>query len=467
MALRTKQPLVEKSEKAQKLPVSVRAYAPGYAGAFFIVLFFSTLLLYFGFLVLSLATAVIAVLFIPVIGLTDTIVFDGRRLIRTGILPKIWFRMNGIRTSLKLRNIEQIDTAIVGTFKRGGRVRFLHRTTVFGDGTAMIFAGSGNRYREMSKALFTKVNSDLLDSRSLELAKYSIAPQEALRIAADLKIPASDVLESSLRSKEKFKNISTDGLDPRLSDTSKAEMLQNAANKLSVSGFLVRAVEAFRRALLSQPTNAVLLYDFARCLHTLAFVRKNVQLEHRAAAALRLAEMRAGADTELLERIAETYQQFGYSRRAANAYHTVIDTIGDCFRSLIGLAELALDEGKLAHVVHNFSAANRVAGSAAMRRWTNAEADYFAKLSEDDEYMELEISRMNLLERLDRWRRTALRLALYSLPMIAAGTLFDELLLSDAGWLVSSVGFATWVAMNIGVKMLSSRIPYELVENEK
>jgi hypothetical protein len=118
-------------------------------------------------------------------------------------------------------------------------------------------------------------------------------------------------------------------------------------------------------------------------------------------------------------------------------------------------------------VVHNFAAANRIAGSAALRRWTNAEADYFARLSEDEDYMELEISRMNLLTRLDGWRRTALRVALYSLPMIAAGTFFEEHLIAQAGWLVSSIGLLSWVGMNIGIRMFSSRIPYDMVESEK
>jgi tetratricopeptide (TPR) repeat protein len=459
--------LSEKSAKAQKLPVSVRAYAPGYAGAVLIILFFAALLLYLGFLYLSAVAASTALLVIPFLALTDKFVFDGRRLIRTGLLPKLWFRLNGLRPSVKLRNIEQIDTAIVGTFKRGGRVRFMHRTTVFGNAPPIVFAGSGHRFREMSEALFSRVDPRVLDARSLELAKFSTTPREALRIAADLKIPASDVLEGSLRNNSLLKSAAANGLDPRLSEISQAEMLRNAANKLCASGFLVRAYEAFRRALHLQPGNPGLLFEFSRCMHLLAFVRRNKRFERRAAAALRLAERRAGGDTELLERIAETYRQFGYSRRAAAAYRTVIETIGDAFRSLVGLAELALDEGKLAHVVHNFSAANRIATTAAQRRWTNAEADYFARLSEDEEYMELEISRLNLLEKLDRWRRIALRLALYSLPLIAAGTAFDDALVADAGWLVSSTGFLTWAGMNIGIKMLSSRIPYDLVANEK
>jgi tetratricopeptide (TPR) repeat protein len=449
-----------------RLPVSVRAHAPGYAGAVFIGLFISAFLLYVGFWVVSLISVGISLIAIPFLTFTDKIVFDGKRLVRTGLLPKLWFRLNGLRSSIKLRNIEQIDTAIVGTFKRGGRVRFLHKTSVFGNAPQIVFAGSGGKYRRMTAELFSSIDSKLLDLRSLELLNFSTEPHEAVRIANELKIPASDVLETSLAGRTVNKPVVFEGLDPRLSDASKADLLRDAANRLSGAGLLIRAIEAFRRALRFQPTNGRLLFEFSRCLHLLAFVRRNRRFELRAAAALRLAERRASGDTDLLERIAESYRHLGYTRRAAGAYQAVIDKIGDAFRSLIGLAEVALDQGKLAHVVHNFSAANRVASTSALKRWTNAEAEYFARLNDDEEYMELEVSRLNLLEKLDRWRKTAFRIALYSLPLIAFGALFGDSLIAEAGWLVSSIGFLAWVGMNIGIKMLSPRIPYDLVEDK-
>ena len=467
MTERKKRSRKDEHQADVSLPVSIRAHAPGYAGATFLTLFAAAFLLYLEYPLVSLAIALTSITLIPFLAFTDRIVFDGRRLIRTGLLPKTWYRLNGLRTSIKLRSIEQIDTAIVGSFKRGGRVRFLHRTTVFGNAPSLIFAGSGARYRKMVATLFAYLDPALLDIRSYELSRFNVTPQEAVRAAAELNIPPSDVLETSLRSRPIPNNILIGRHDPRLTEGSNSELLRAAANKLATAGLLVRALEAFRRALHSQPKNARLLFEFSRCLHLLAFVRRNERFEHRAAAALRLAEKRADGDTDLLQRIAESYRQFGYTRRAANAYRAVIDRIGDGFRSLIGLAELALDEGKLAHVVHNFSAANRVATTAAMRRWTSAEADYFTRLSGDDEYMELELSRMNLLEKLDRWRRTAFRIGLYSLPLAAFGSFFGDELIAEAGWLVSSIGFLTWVGMNIGLRMLSPRIPYELVESEK
>jgi hypothetical protein len=199
----------------------------------------------------------------------------------------------------------------------------MHRTTVFGNAPALVFAGSGHGFRRMCAALFSRLDAKILDARSLELARHSTAPGEALRAALELKIPASDVLEHSLRTNKFRSPAGHDTVDPRLSDASRAELLRSTANKLSASGFLVRAAEAFRRALHLQPGNAALLFEFSRSLHLLAFVRRNKRLERRAAAALRLAERRAGGDVELLERIAETYRQFGYSRRAARAYRNV------------------------------------------------------------------------------------------------------------------------------------------------
>jgi hypothetical protein len=182
---------------------------------------------------------------------------------------------------------------------------------------------------------------------------------------------------------------------------------------------------------------------------------------------LRLAERRAAGDAELLERIGETYRQFGYSQRAANAYQAALERLGECFRALIGQAELALDQGKLAHVVHNFSAANMATRNAALKRWTRSEADYFSRLNDDENYMELEVSRMNLLDKLARWRGSAFRIALYSIPLIAAGVIFEEPLVTDAGWLVSAICLVGWAVMSITSKMLSPRIPYELVEEDR
>ena len=450
---------------AIRLPVSIRSHAPSYLATSATLSFFSTLTFYLQFDLVGTLIFAIAWAVIPILAFTDTIVFDGRRLIRTGPVPRLWARVLGLRTAIRLRSIEQVDTAMSGSLQRGGRVRFFYRTTVFGGETKIVFGGSGRKYRSMVRALFRSVDPSILDIRSFELMKYASDPKEAVHAADRFGIPASDVLEASLRRQDRRK--SAELADHKPAGEIDAETLRSVANRLRMSGVLVRAVEAYRRALRFEPRNASLLFEFSRCLQTLGFVRRDHALEHRAAATLRLAEKTAAGDHELLERIAETYRQFGYTRRAANAYQAVVDRIGDAFRSLIGLAELALDDGRLAHVVHNFSAANRIASTSALRRWTKAEADYFSHLSEDDEYMELEVSRLNLLERLNRWRVATFRVAIYSFPLIAFGYVFDEPLLADAGWLVASVGLIIWTGINISIRIFASRIPYEMVKEDQ
>ena len=447
-----------------RLPVSIRAYAPGYAAASLLLTFFAVLSLYLAFNVTAGVMITLAIVVVPVLAFTDRIVFDGKRLIRTGILPRIWFRLNGLRGWMKLRNVEQVDTITVGSFRRGGRIRFMHRTSIFGNGPPMVFSGAGKKYRRMIRGLLPKLETHLLDCKSLDLRNYLVEPHEVNRSAVALKIPRADVLERLIRERPTRSKYPTQA--PGSAASVRADQLILTANQLRVSGSLIRAMEAFRRALLSEPRDPWLLFDYSRCIFSLSKVDKDARLGRRAAAALRLAERRASGDAELLERIGETYRQFGFSRRAANAYQAALERLGECFRALIGLAELALDQGKLAHVVHNFSAANGATRNAALKRWTRSEADYFSRLSDDDNYMELELSRMNLLDKLARWRNSAFRIAFYSFPLIAAGVIFEEPLLTDAGWLVSAISLVAWAVMNIVFKMLTPRIPYDLVEGD-
>src|SRR4029079_17905192 len=98
--------MIKREGIRSRLPVSVRAHAPGYAGAVFLGSFISALILYIGFWPVSLGCFAISIFLIPFLAFTDCIVFDGKRLVRTGLLPKLWFRLNGLRPSIKLRNIE-------------------------------------------------------------------------------------------------------------------------------------------------------------------------------------------------------------------------------------------------------------------------------------------------------------------------------------------------------------------------
>ena len=139
---------------------------------------------------------------------------------------------------------------------------------------------------------------------------------------------------------------------------------------------------------------------------------------------------------------------------------------GHHFRAARGLAEAALRAGKIAHVIHHFAAAGRVAETPALRRWSRGEADYFARLNADEEYMEMEVSRVNLLETIERSRRTALRIALLAFPSVFVGVFFEDELIANIGWAVTTVALLIWTGMVITARMLSRRIPYELVTED-
>ena len=161
---------------------------------------------------------------------------------------------------------------------------------------------------------------------------------------------------------------------------------------------------------------------------------RDAKLEHKAIAALRLSERYAGDDGDLLARLGECYFQIGEFQRAGNVFHRVRDRLAENFRAARGLAEMALREGKIAHVIHHFTAASRIAETPALRRWTKGEAEYFSRLNSDDEYMEMEISRVNLLETFENSKKTALRIASLASPAVIAGLLLDDDLIANIGW---------------------------------
>jgi len=76
--------------------------------------------------------------------------------------------------------------------------------------------------------------------------------------------------------------------------------------------------------------------------------------------------------------------------------------------------------------------------------------------------MEMEVSRVNLLDSLDRGKKTSLRIALFALPWILIGLFLDQYLIVNLGWAVSCVSFLIWVGMIMSRNILSARIPLDV-----
>ncbi|MFN0278331.1 MAG: tetratricopeptide repeat protein [Pyrinomonadaceae bacterium] len=451
--------------------ISIRVSPQSYFTALLLGTFFSAFLFYLEMDLPGIILFGLSWIMIPFFAFGDHINFDGKRLVRTGIVPRIWSWFNASRRRLKLTDIEQVETQAVRTIKRGDNVYYRYRTIIRGKGLSVAIASgaSGNNedYRRFIQTILPRLSENLLDNRSMELRDHLADPKETLMRAEFSRIPAEDVLEGSLKNSRKlgkYKKQHFESLE--LFEDEKADDLRSLANELRLSGYLLQALEAFRRALILKPSDARLLFEFARCLHSFAGMKHDNKLERRALAALRLSERRGADDGELLVRLGEWYFQIGNWSRAGNVFRDAIERIGENFRTARGLAEIALREGKIAHVIHHFSTANRIAETPSLRRWSKSETDYFSHLNSDDEYMELEISRVNLLEGVERSKKTALRIAFFGFPLIITGVVLDDNLIANIGWAVSAVSLVVWAGLIMSVQILAQRIPYEMVETD-
>ena len=323
----------------------------------------------------------------------------------------------------------------------------------------MTIASGGDDYRRMIQAVLPRLPENALDIRSLELSHYLKDPKETLMKAEFARLPSNEMAATSIRSAR----AGAAALAGSVGDE-RAEDLQDLANELRVAGYLPRALEAFRRALRLKPMNGKLLFEFARCLHAYSLIERDTKLERRSIAATRLAERRLTHDADMLARVGEFYASLGQYRRSGALYQRVVETVGDHFRALRGMAEMALSDGKIAHVIHNFAAADRAAETPALRRWARNEAEYFSNLNSNDEYMEMEISRVNLLDGLERSKRTALRISSIAFPAVVVGLLFEDELITNIGWAVSTVSLVIWAGLILAARMFARRIPFELVD---
>lgn len=444
--------------------ITIRVSPNNYFIALFLATFFTGLLVYLERDWLALTLFAAAWILIPFFLWTDRIEFAGKKIWRTGVLPNLWSLINGSRSRLRLTEIEQIETQALRALKRGGNVFYRYRTTIRGKNAQFSFASGGEDYRRMVKKIFANLPENILDNRSIELRDYLAEPKETLMKAEFAHIPSAEVLENSFGENSRIKHAKKNILSEEIE---KADYLHRLANELRLSGYLLQALEAFRRALLINPADARLIWDFARCLNSFAGSERSAKLQRKSLAALRLAERRAQGDNDLLARLGESYFQFGDYQRAKSVFQRTLEAAEESFRSVRGLAEISLREGKIAHVIHHFAAANRLAETTALKRWTQNESEYFARLNADEEYMEMEISRVNLIETLESSKKTVLKIALFSFPLILFGVLLEENSVANVGWATSSISLTAWVVIIISQRLLADRIPYDAFEEDE
>lgn len=439
---------------------SVRVSPGAYLAASSVLTFSAALLLRSEMDSLALVAVIVAWGVIPALALTDKVAFDGHFLIRRGLMPLIIQLISGRRQRLSIADLERVDTNAVRTLRRGGRVRYRYRSQVTGKGACFIFASSGRGYREMVRQLFPLIHDDKIDLRTRELRDYLCDPKSLNRQVEALQLASADVLDEAriefkLGGKKEPGEVQ-DPTTPSTYDIERAVLLRQLGNNLRIAGRLREAGEAFRRALNVLPGDGWLIYDFARLLRSQASALGDVRLLSRARAALRLSSRRANKDASLLSLIGESFLECSEAARAERSFQRTVDLEPRNFRARIGLADIALRNGKLAHVIHQYRDAAEATSEKALVVYARREADYYVRLSDDDNYLSAELSRINWLQTLTGVRRLAARVTNASVLIALAGPFFAPAV-GEIGWALASSSLLAWLSSLFATKILSDR----------
>ncbi|HEX8708578.1 MAG TPA: hypothetical protein VF723_10085 [Pyrinomonadaceae bacterium] len=448
---------------------SVRVSPGSYLAAASILTFAAALLFRSGQDLAALAAIILAWIITPALALTDRISFDGHTLSRKGLIPFLLQLSGALSLHLRLEDIERVETSAVRTLRRGGRVRYRYRSEVTGRGRSFVFVSGGGAYRKMVRALFPLLGYDKVDARSSELRDYYADPKtlrlnlEFLRLASleVLEGATGDLQAGTKRTPRHGRAI--EGAEPTATAVERGRLLRLAANELRAAGRLRESAEAFRRALLVIPHDGWLIYEFARFLRSQASAARDSRLLARARAGLRLAMRRSEDDAALLSRIGESFFEHGELAQATRSFKRALEVNPAAFRAELGLAEVALRGGKLAHVIHHYDAAARITPDEALGRYARRESDYYARLSNDDGYLAAELRRIGWLQHLLPARRVAARLILASILLALLGPSFDETL-EGIGWSLASSSLIAWVGIATAIRWLTPRRELHLAE---
>jgi tetratricopeptide (TPR) repeat protein len=395
---------------------------------------------------------------IPLLVLSDRLNFDGQVLSRAGLaaLMNRFFLRRAQRIAID--DIERIEVSTLRTLRRGGNVRYRYRVEISSSGSALVFASGRQEFRRMVRTLLPLISDHKLDARARELRDHLTDPKAVRAEALRLGIPSVSVLEeTSEAGGKKFEKFRRDVSDSQTQeDVERASLLREAANELRMAGCLHQSAEGFRRALLVSPREPWLIYEYARLLKAQASAFGDARLLGRACAALRLSAMRGPTDARLLERIGESFLEYCDPLRASKSFRRALEIDENSYRSQLGLAEVALSDGKLAHVIHHYNDAVRIAPDKASARLARREADYYSRLNNDEDYLAAELRRMNWLEGVSRVQRLTARVSFAALLIALVGSSIDQMV-AGLGWALASSSIIGWSGSLITRKFLMTR----------
>ena len=158
----------------------------------------------------------------------------------------------------------------------------------------------------------------------------------------------------------------------------------------------------------------------------------------------------------LLPLIGESLLECGDAKQARRALQKAADLDAGNFKARMGLADIALRDGKLAHVIHHYREAARVACEQSLSRYAGREADYYLRLNDDEDYLAGELRRINWLQNVTRLRHLAARAANGGIVMAVVGGYLNPVA-GSLGWSLASSSLIAWVLTLFGTRLLFNR----------
>ncbi|KAF0247450.1 MAG: hypothetical protein FD167_3145, partial [bacterium] len=228
----------------------------------------------------------------------ETITFDGKQVIRQGVLAFLETFLSGQKPQIALDQIEMVATEAIRSRRGLRHIKYLYKVAISGSSVQLIVMVNGaknnsrrhllvkERRHLLVKELFNLLPETKLDPRSSELKQY----------LNDL--PSNNALIEVANSVTSH--------EPEKKDSLPTLILRRAANSLKLEGEMQKALQCFSLAYKKESRNAQLLYEMARFFRSLAMI-DSPRLLSRSRACLRLAAFLAKNEPQLLERIGETY----------------------------------------------------------------------------------------------------------------------------------------------------------------
>lgn len=358
----------------------------------------------------------------------DRIEFDGQKILHRGPLAFLLSKIFRTRRELHVFEIETIATETTTLSLATGDIRMSYRTRVSGAGIEIIIRSHRSTYVPFIKWLFRVVGSDKLDPRSLELFEY---------LESGATIKGSPVLKDEIAAMP-------------------VSRLRRIANALKLAGRFAQASSYFRVAYEKEPRNPELLYEMSRFFRSSA-QSHDLKLLQRSDACLRLAARLAGEEASLLERIGEAFFERLDYKRASECFRRALASDPARFRANVGLAEIALRDGKLAHVAHFYNAATAI-NDAALAQMAAREARYYERLMSDDDFLESELRRIRVSNQI-RWAQRLAAVTFFISWMIAGfiGRFYS--FVEEFGWALMATSGLLWCTATFTVKYFRRRLP--------